>query len=94
MIISDLSYLNEVSDETVSGGWGDDYKFNKKIKVDVDIDIDSRVNAYGAQNELTFDLTAVGYYGSGTEVEVTQVAVDDYGYYVSQSSGVVLSYAR
>lgn len=97
MIISDLSYLNEVSEENISGGRGRkkyDFKFAKKIDVEIDVDVYSDVDADGAFNELSFDLQAVGYYGSGTEIVVNQVAVDDYGYYVSLTNGTVTSFAE
>ena len=95
MIISDLSYLNEISEETVSGGWDFkfDFDFDKDIDVDVDVDVDSEVNAKGAFNELAFDLTAFGGYGSGTEVVVKQQAIYDGGY-ISTSNGTVVSFAR
>jgi hypothetical protein len=98
MIITNLSFINECADTKVTGGtWTPpayDFKFKKKIDVKVNIDIYSNVYAKGAQNELTFDLTALGKYGSGTEIKVDQTAVFDKGYYVSQASGVVLSYAK
>jgi hypothetical protein len=97
MIINNLSFINECADTNVTGGSyrpAYDFSFRKKIDVKVNIDIYSNVVAKGAQNELTFDLTALGNYGSGTEIKVDQAAVLDNGYYVSQASGVVLSYAR
>jgi hypothetical protein len=95
MIISDLAYMNEVASEKISGGTSKyDFKFTKKIDVKVNIDIRSNVYAKGAQNELTFDLTAVGGYGSGTEIKTEQIAAYDKGYYVSSNVGTVLSYAR
>lgn len=92
MIISDLSYLNEISEENVSGA-GYAFNFNKKIDVKVDVDVDSKVDAKGAFNEVTFDLVAFGPKGSGTEVVVAQQAVYDGGY-VSTSNGTIVSFAE
>jgi hypothetical protein len=94
MIISDLSYLNEISEENISGA-GYEFKFKKEIKANIDIKVDSKVDAKGAFNELSFDLTALGKTGSGTEVVVKQAAVydDDYKAYVSTNEGAVSSYA-
>ena len=100
MIISDLSYLNEIAEETVNGGtgWGNrySYKFDKDIDVKIDVDVDQKVDVKGAYNELAFELTAVGYHGSGTETTVAQTSVyDPYkGGYISISNGQVSSYAR
>ncbi len=101
MIISNLSFINECADTNVTGGTYTsptyDFSFRKNIDVKVKIDIYSDVKAYGAQNELTFDLAAFGYSGSGTEVQVTQNAGPAYfgGHgYASSSKGAVISYAR
>lgn len=80
MIINDLSFLNEVSSENLTGGrrgyTAPDVSFTKRIDVKANIDIRSNVYAKGAQNELSFDLAAIGKYGSGTEINVNQVAVN------------------
>ncbi len=97
MIITNLSFINECADTNVTGGTyappAYDFSFRKKIDVKVDIDIYSDVYAKGATNELTFDLTALGKYGSGTEIVVDQYAVLDKGYYASTTKGTVLSFA-
>ncbi|WP_416674935.1 hypothetical protein [Egbenema bharatensis] len=95
MIISDLSYLNEV-EENISGGRGRgaDFDFKKRLDVEVDVDVKQRIDAKGAFNELTFDLLADGKYGSGTEVVVEQAAVSDRYGSLSYQGGTVLSYAN
>lgn len=100
MIINDLSFLNEVSSSNVAGASGGyyapDVSFKKRIDIKARIDIKSRVYAKGAQNELSFDLTALGRKGSGTDINVNQTAVKDslLGGYASLTDGFVLSYAR
>ena len=97
MIINDLAFLSEVSSENVSGASGysaPDVSFKKRIDVKARIDIKSTVYAKGAQNELSFDLTAIGKYGSGTDINVNQIAVKDGYEYISATDGFVLSYAR
>lgn len=96
MLISDLSYLSEISEENVVGGDKKRFKidFKKDIDVDVDIKVDSDVDADGAFNELAFDLYAFGRYGSGTEVQVEQVADADYYYNLSYQKGSVTSFAE
>ena len=94
MIISDLSYLNEIAEESVQGGYGGyDYKFKKKIDVNIDVDVKSKVNAKGAYAEFTFDNTALGKEGSGVDVEYSSTAVKDGHDYVSLNSGNSVAYA-
>lgn len=97
MIISDLSYLNEIAEESINGGTNRQrYRLDvdKNIKVDFDIKVDQNINARGSFNELSFDLYADGYHGSGTEVVVEQTAVDDYWGSLSAQKGTVSSYAN
>lgn len=96
MIISDLSYLNEVAEECVSGAssYKPDFSYVKELKANIKINVDQDVDVKGAFNEVSFDLTAAGGYGSGTEVVAIQVAAYDKGIYLSANQGTISSFAR
>lgn len=97
MIITDLSYLNEVSEETVFGATGipsSTIDFSKRISALITINVNANVNVRGAVNEVAFKLAAAGSRGAGTEVQTLQTAVAEHGFYLATNEGSVNSFAN